>query len=119
MKDRPTRAHEYVFLFSKSEKYYYDHKAVMEPTNGGPEMRNKRTVWAINTEPYPGAHFATFPRALVEPCVLAGSERGDRVLDPFFGSGTTGEVCVAHKRKVLGIELKPEYADLARNRLGW
>jgi site-specific DNA-methyltransferase (cytosine-N4-specific) len=119
VKDRPTRAHEYVFLFSKSEKYYYDHKSVMEPANGGLEMRNKRTVWAINTEPFPGAHFATFPRALVEPCVLAGSERGDLVLDPFFGSGTTGDVCIAHKRKIIGIELKQEYADLARKRLGW
>lgn len=119
VKDRPTRAHEYVFLFSKSEKYYYDHNAVMEPANGGTDVRNKRTVWSINTEPFPGAHFATFPRGLVEPCVLAGSMQGDIVLDPFFGSGTTGEVCVALKRKIVGIELKPEYAALARKRLGW
>ena len=119
VKDRPTRAHEYVFLFSKSERYYYDHRSVMEQANGGTEKRNKRTVWAINTEPFPGAHFATFPPALVEPCVLAGSESGDQVLDPFFGSGTTGEVCIAHNRRIVGIELKPEYAELARKRLGW
>lgn len=119
VKDRPTRSHEYVFLFSKSEKYFYDHKAVMEPANGAIDLRNKRTVWSINTEAFPGAHFATFPRALVEPCVLAGSARDDLVLDPFFGSGTTGEVCMALQRRVIGIELKPEYADLARRRLGW
>lgn len=119
VKDRPTRAHEYLFLFSKSEKYFYDHKAIMEHSNGGREMRNKRTVWSINTEAFPGAHFATYPRALVEPCILAGSQAGDSVLDPFFGSGTTGEACVTLGRRVLGIELKPEYARLAIGRLGW
>ncbi len=119
VKDRPTRAHEYLFLFSKSERYYYDYEAIREPANGGGEMRNRRTVWSINTEPYPGAHFATFPPALVEPCVLAGSEPSDIVLDPFLGSGTTGEVCLKLRRKFIGIELNPEYAELARTRLGW
>ena len=94
VKDRPTRAHEYVFLFSKSERYFYDREAIQEPANGSMKKRNRRSVWSINTEPYPGAHFATFPRALVTPCVQAGSETGDIVLDPFFGSGTVGQVCV-------------------------
>jgi len=119
VKDRPTRAHEYVFLFSKLEKYYYDYEATREYCNGGNSLRNRRSVWPINTETYPGAHFATFPPKLVEPCVLAGSARGDIVLDPFFGSGTVGEVCLRLGRKFLGIELKEEYARLARRRLGW
>jgi site-specific DNA-methyltransferase (adenine-specific)/site-specific DNA-methyltransferase (cytosine-N4-specific) len=119
VKDRPTRSHEYVFLLSKSEKYYYDHEAILEPANGGSKIRNRRTVWPINTEAFPGAHFATFPRALVEPCVRAGSQEGDTILDPFFGSGTTGEVCIALNRRVLGIEVKSEYATLAKRRLGW
>lgn len=94
VKDRPTRAHEYVFLFSKSEKYLYDHEAVREPAvDKEQKTRNRRTVWNINTEPYAGAHFAVFPTALVRLCVAAGSKKGDRVLDPFFGSGTTGVVC--------------------------
>jgi site-specific DNA-methyltransferase (adenine-specific)/site-specific DNA-methyltransferase (cytosine-N4-specific) len=119
VKDRPTRSHEYLFLFSKAERYFYNHEAVLEPaaSNGG--MRNRRTVWAVNTEPFPGAHFATFPPKLVEPCVLAGSEPGDTILDPFFGSGTVGEVCVKLRRRFLGIEIKQDYADLARMRLGW
>ena len=118
VKDRPTRCHEYVFLFTKSEKYYYDFESILEQdANGG--KRNRRTIWSINTEPFPGAHFATFPPALVEPCIIAGSRPGDRVLDPFFGSGTTGEVCIRLKRKFLGIEINPEYAELAKERLGW
>ena len=119
VKDRPTRAHEYVFLLSKSERYHYDCEAVREAADNGPGRRNRRTVWSIPTEGFPGAHFATFPLALVEPCVLAGSERGDRVLDPFFGSGTVGQACLALGRRFVGIELNPEYADLARRRLGW
>src|SRR6478672_11977160 len=83
VKDRPTRSHEMLFLFSKSEQYYYDPSAVR-----GPNDRNLRTVWDINTLPFKEAHFATFPPALVEPCVALGSEPGDLVLDPFLGSGT-------------------------------
>ncbi|MCH8023882.1 MAG: site-specific DNA-methyltransferase, partial [Candidatus Marinimicrobia bacterium] len=79
----------------------------------------KRTVWTVNTESFPGAHFATFPPKLIEPCILAGSETGDMVLDPFFGSGTVGEVCLRTGRKFVGIEIKEEYARLARERLGW
>lgn len=118
VKDRPTRAHEYVFLFSKSEKYYYDWKAIMEPaTNPKQKSKNRRTVWNINTEPYPGSHFAVYPRALVRMCVAAGSSKNGRVLDPFFGSGTTGVVCNELGRDCVGIELSAEYAELARERL--
>jgi site-specific DNA-methyltransferase (adenine-specific)/site-specific DNA-methyltransferase (cytosine-N4-specific) len=119
VKDRPTRSHEYMFLFSKDEKYYYDREAIFESANGNGRTRNRRTVWNVNTESYPGAHFATFPTTLVEPCILAGSETGDRILDPFFGSGTVGEACTIQRRRFVGIELKPEYAELAEERLGW
>ena len=119
VKDRPTRAHEYLFLFSKSEKYHYDHVAIQEPAIGDEGVRNRRTVWSINTEAFPEAHFATFPTGLVTPCILAGSAAGDTVLDPFFGSGTVGAVCVNHQRKFLGIELNPEYVEIAERRLGW
>ncbi|MFY3094002.1 DNA-methyltransferase [Achromobacter xylosoxidans] len=118
VKDRPTRSHEYIFLFSKSEKYYYDWEAIMEPAaNPKQKSKNRRTVWNINTEPYPGSHFAVYPRALVRLCVAAGSRPEGRVLDPFFGSGTTGVVCNELGRDCIGIELNEEYAELARERL--
>ena len=118
VKDRPTRAHEYVFLFSKSEKYYYDWQSIMEPAaDPKQKLKNRRTVWNINTEPYPGSHFAVYPKALVRICVAAGSSKNGRVLDPFFGSGTTGVVCNELDRNCVGIELKAEYAELARERL--
>lgn len=116
VKDRPARAHEYVFLFSKSQDYFYDCGATKQPALNG-ALRNLRTVWSINTEPFSEAHFATFPRALVVPCLLAASKPGDLVLDPFFGSGTVGEVCASLSRNFVGIEVKPEYADIARRRL--
>lgn len=116
VKDRPTRSHEYVFLLTKSEKYFYDWKAVAEPSANG-QQKNRRTVWNLNTEPYPGSHFAVFPRSLARLCVAAGSRPGDHVLDPFFGSGTTGVVCNELGRRCTGIELKSEYAELARGRL--
>jgi len=112
VKDRPTRAHEYLFLLTKSVKYYYNHANIKEP-NG----RNRRTVWSIPTEPFPGAHFATFPPKLVEPCVMAGSKPGDWVLDPFFGSGTVGVVCEEQRRNYVGIELNPEYVEIALQRI--
>ena len=112
VKDRPTRAHEYVFFFSKSVKYYYDYHNVREPSG-----RNRRTVWSIPTEPFSGAHFATFPPKLVEPCILAGSRPGDWVVDPFFGSGTVGVVCEQQHRNYVGIELNPEYVRLAVERI--
>lgn len=116
VKDRPTRSHEYLFLFTKSERYFYDHQAVQEPTANG-KTRNRRTVWQVNTEGFPGAHFAVFPTGLVRPCIQAGTEPGDQVLDPFFGSGTVGLVCQQLGRECTGIELNEEYADLARKRL--
>lgn len=118
VKDRPTRSHEYIFLFSKSEKYHYDWQAIMEPAlDRAQKSKNRRSVWNINTEPYPGSHFAVYPKALVRLCVAAGSKQGSRVLDPFFGSGTTGVVCNELGRDCVGIELKAEYAELARERL--
>jgi site-specific DNA-methyltransferase (cytosine-N4-specific) len=118
VKDRPTRAHEYVFLFSKSEKYYYDLQAIMEPAiDSNHKSKNRRSVWNINTEPYPGRQFSAYPRALVRLCVSAGSREDGRVLDPFFGSGTTGVVCNELRRECVGIELNTDYAELARERL--
>jgi len=81
-------------------------------------QRNRRTVWTVTTQPYTGAHFATFPEALIEPCVLAGSKVGDLVLDPFAGSGTTGAVAIRHQRSFIGCELNPAYITLARTRIG-
>ena len=112
VKDRPTRAHEYLFMLTKSEQYYYDRNAILEE-NG----RNRRSVWNVNTQPYPGAHFATFPQPLIEPCIKASTRPGDYVLDPFFGSGTTGLAAQCLDRKYIGIELHPQYVDLAASRL--
>jgi site-specific DNA-methyltransferase (cytosine-N4-specific) len=116
VKDRPTRAHETIFLLSKNEDYYYDYEAIREQGANG-QLRNKRSVWAVHTEPFVGAHFATFPVKLVEPCILAGTMRDDYVLDPFLGSGTTGLAANLHERSFIGIELKPEYIEIARARL--
>jgi len=82
-----------------------------------PEGRNKRAVWSVNTKPYSGAHFATFPEKLIEPMVLAGCPEGGVVLDPFFGSGTTGVVAIRNRRNYIGIELNPEYIKLANDRI--
>jgi len=117
VKDRPTRSHEFLFMFSKSEKYFYNSDAVKQVADGG-GLRNLRTVWSVNTKPYAGAHFATFPPELVRPCVKASTERGDFVLDPFFGAGTVGLVCNEEDRKYAGVELNPSYVDLAVERLG-
>lgn len=186
--DRPTKSHEYIFLLAKSERYYYDHKAILEPLLSGPSDlkkmaeqqeriggkhkdlddplakasaatnigrkrsvgskqaalaalggsghryaslaaaadasengtltgRNRRSVWNIATAPYSGAHFATFPPALIEPCILAGCPAGGTVLDPFGGAGTTGLVADRLQRNAILIELNPEYADMARARI--
>lgn len=112
VKDRPTRSHEYVFLLSKSEHYSYYPDAAR-----GPNGRNLRTVWDINTKPYPDAHFATFPDTLVEPCLSVSSRIGDLVLDPFIGSGTTGLVALKTGRRFAGIELNPDYLKIAERRL--
>jgi DNA modification methylase len=113
VKDRPTRSHEYLFLFSKREQYRYHADAVR-----GPNGRNLRTVWDVPTQPFKEAHFATFPPALVEPCVALSSGDGDLVLDPFCGSGTTGTVAIALGRRFVGVELNPEYVGIAERRLG-
>ena len=151
--DRPTRAHEYVFLLSKQARYYYDGEAVREPAeygyrvtkgvfrggnyihqrgpqdnskpNGGrnsvtgknPESgRNRRSVWTINSEPTPEAHFATFPQKLVEPMILAGSRPGDLVIDPFCGSATVARVAARFQRRFAGCDLNPAYFEIARRR---
>jgi DNA modification methylase len=105
--DRPTKAHEYLFLLTRSPRYFY---------GTAQRARNKRSVWEIATESYPDAHFATFPQALVEPCVLAGCPEGGTVLDPFLGSGTTALVARRLGRHSIGIELNPRYAELAAAR---
>jgi len=174
--DRPTKAHEYIFLLTKSPRYYYDADAVKEPAVKGAagsefhtgktgihqlgrsstkprskadsfkregskreqtipgqgygthrpdreesdydlETRNRRSVWTVPTSPYPGAHFATFPPALIEPCILAGCPEGGTVLDPFNGSGTTGAVTCAHNRNYIGIDLSADYIELAHVRI--
>jgi DNA modification methylase len=174
--DRPTKSHEYIFLLTKSEQYFYDADAILEDcspntharisqdlanqvgsfkANGGSksngpmkavirgstrklaeagsgikqnssfeaavclkvEKRNKRSVWTVPTGSYSGAHFATFPPELIEPCILAGSKPGDTVLDPFNGSGTAGEVSIKHHRNYIGCELNPEYIELTLRRL--
>ena len=138
--DRPTKAHEYLFLMSKSAKYYYDADAIREPNiwkddprNDGERHettgkyksavsfnsngRNKRSVWTITTQPFPEAHFAVMPEKLVEPCVLAGSREGNIVLDPFCGAGTVPKVVKGFRRKYIGIELNPEYIKIAEKRL--
>lgn len=192
VRDRCTKAHEYIFLLSKSEKYYFDFEAFQEPVTGGaharrpsngvgfghgydagsrergrvvtkpsgwntgatgrahdelvgrysaerklaqessgvknnasmdealatmPEVRNRRSVWTVPTEAFKGAHFATYPTKLIEPCILAGAPAGGIVLDPFFGSGTTGQVAQQLGRQFVGIELNPEYAPLQAERL--
>lgn len=142
--DRPTKSHEYIFLLSKSERYYYNADAIREPhvefrkrtfpgfvkgvderkaegsggcAGGHPSGRNRRTVWTVTTKPYNEAHFATFPHKLIEPCVLAGAPVGRTVFDPFCGSGTTGAVAIKHQRKFIGIELNPAYIDMAQRRI--
>ncbi|GHW85804.1 DNA methylase family protein [Vibrio cholerae] len=116
VKDRPSRSHEYLFMFTKSERYFYDSEAAKEPADNG-KLRNRRSVWNIKTKGFSGAHFATFPTELVRPCILSSSQPGDYVLDPFFGSGTVGVVCREENRNYLGIELNPEYISIAVDRL--
>lgn len=143
VRDRCTKAHEYIFLLSKSAKYYYDAEAVAElPVSsmrsrekfngegavdtkkrgwgsycGTYPTRNRRSVWTVATSPYSGAHFATFPPKLIEPCILAGCPEGGTVLDPFAGSGTVLMVAAKQGRIGWGIELNPEYVELARRRV--
>lgn len=141
VKDRPTRAHEYLFMFSKGPRYYYDAAAIAEPTvstrpSGNDfrrdeqrvshaegsdrrwevaETRNARDVWTFPTRPFRGAHFAAFPPDLPRTCILASSRPGDLILDPFSGSGTTGMVAIETGRRYAGIDLNEEYLDLSLN----
>jgi DNA modification methylase len=145
VKDRCTKSHEYIFLLTKNPQYYFDSESIKEEgvipegtkaakgseerqnqkgVNSRPPeykiydgMRNKRDVWTINTKPYKGAHFAVYPEELVEPCVMAGSKVGDIVLDPFFGSGTTGAVAQKLGRQYIGCELNQGYEQLQKDRL--
>ena len=116
VKDRFTVSHEYLFMFSKSERYYFDQEAIKEHTTQGNGRKNRRTVWSINTEPCPEAHFAVFPRALIRPCIVAGSRKDDIILDPFYGAGTVGIVTQELGRRCVGIELNSEYLDIAERR---
>lgn len=144
--DRPTKSHEYVFLFAKSTRYFYDADAIAEPDKGADhrrtvlsgqaslepsggimpahkglrkaegragEGRNKRTVWTVPTVPFGEAHFAVYPPELIRPCIRAGSRVGDVVLDPFSGSGTTGQVATYEGRRYVGIDLNRDYLDLS------
>ncbi len=118
VRDRCTKAHEYIFLFSKSPKYYFDNEAIKEDSvNALDSKKNKRSVWTVNTKPFKDAHFATFPMKLIEPCVLAGCPKDGTVLDPFGGSGTTGIVADNHNRNAVLIELNTEYIEIAKKRI--
>lgn len=149
VKDRCTRSHEYIFLLSKSKKYYFDNMAIQEPAKYAGtapyapkgsfegkrkhaheefkhisqsfrairDFRNKRDVWQVGVSRYRGAHFATFPEKLIEPCILAGTPKGGIVIDPFFGAGTTGVVALKNSRKYIGIEINPNYAEIAKRRI--
>ena len=157
VKDRCTKAHEYIFLLSKSPKYYFDNGAIMVPAiygeqhankatswgmnrkhpnkanvadyaftgdnktchknDDGAYVKNRRSVWTVTAKPYKGAHFATFPPDLIEPCVLAGCPEGGVVLDPFGGSGTTAGVALKHGRNAILCELNPQYAELIDSRV--
>lgn len=145
--DRCAKSHEYIFLLTKNQKYYFDNEAIKETSNwaGDPragygrlhyrgkregnsgegqenfvqitEQRNKRSVWTVTTKPFKGAHFATFPEDLILPCVLAGCTQGGVILDPFMGAGTTGVVAKKNNRNFIGIELNPKYLEMAQQRI--
>jgi len=117
VRDRFVRSHEHLFMFTKQDRYYFDGDAVRVPdATGGDKLRPD--VWSVPVSTFKGAHFATFPPALIEPCILAGSRPGDIVLDPFMGSGTTAMVAKQHGRQYLGCELNPDYTALQNQRLG-
>jgi len=117
VKDRCGRAHEYIFLLTKSKKYFFDHEAIKEPTTDGKGKRTRRDVWTVPVKPYKGAHFATFPPELIEPCILAGCPEGGVILDPFAGSGTAALVALKFGRRAILCELNSEYVPLIEKRL--
>lgn len=116
VRDRFVRSHEHIFLFTKRDSYFFNGDAVRVVCSGGGD-KLRPSVWNVPVSTYKGAHFATFPPALIEPCVLAGSRVGDVVLDPFMGSGTTAQVALRHSRRYLGCELNPEYGALQQARI--
>lgn len=116
IRDRPTRAHETIFLLSKSRRYFYDERGGSEDAVGN-GRRNRRSVWSVTTKPTHEHHFAAFPPDLVAPCIAAGSAPGDLVVDPFSGTATTGLVALRLGRRYLGVELNPTYAEASRERL--
>lgn len=116
VRDRFVRSHEHIFLFTKQDRYFFNGDAVRVPDSvGGDKLRPD--VWNVPVSTYKGAHFATFPTALIEPCILAGSRTADIVLDPFMGSGTTALAALEHGRQYLGCELNPEYQYLQQERI--
>jgi len=117
IKDRCTKSHEYIFLLSKSEKYYFNYEAIREPTVSGGDLKNKRSVWTVPTRSSGVEHYATYPEELVTSCIAAGSPMGGFVLDPFAGSGTTGIVAQNLCCDATLIELNPEFAEIARKRV--
>jgi len=117
VRDRCTKSHEYIFLLSKSKNYYFDVDAIKESTIDGKGLKRKRSVWTVNTKPYKAAHFAVYPPELIEPCIKAGSQKGDIILDPFMGSGTTGMVAKSLGRYYIGCELNENYGKLIQNRV--
>jgi site-specific DNA-methyltransferase (cytosine-N4-specific) len=117
VKDRPVSSYEHIFLFSKSPKYFYDQEAVKEDTVDKKGKRTRRDVWNVNVKPYKGTRLAVYPKELILPCVLAGSEVGDTVLDPFSGSGTTGVVSLENERNYIGLEPNLEHVELSRKRI--
>lgn len=117
VKDRLTRSHEYIFLFSKSKKYLFNQDAIKEPSTTNNSLKNRRSVWNLNTEGFKGAHFAVFPESLVQLCLLAGSNEGHSIIDPFLGSGTVGAVSKKLNRNCVGIEINESYANIAKERI--
>ena len=117
VKDRCTKSHEYIFLFSKNQNYYFNVDAIKELTVDGKGLKRKKSVWNIKTKPYKEAHFAVYPEELIVPCILSGSEEGDTILDPFIGSGTTAMVAKSLNRHYIGCELHQSYNDLIQNRI--
>ena len=116
VKDRPTRSHEYLFLLTKSKDYDYFSEPVKETAQNG-ELKNRRSVWNINTQAFKGAHFAVFPPELVKVCLLAGAKENSQIIDPFFGAGTVGLVANALGMDCVGIEINKKYIDISVNRI--
>ena len=118
VRDRCTKSHEYIFLMTKQRDYYFDVDSIKIPTVDNNSLKRKKSVWEVKLKPYKDAHFAVFPPELIKPCILAGSEKGDIILDPFIGSGTTAIVAKDLGRDYIGCELHEGYGKLIQKRLG-